>query len=73
MSIRYSVAVAVIGVVTDGLTFCGMLFGSLVGQRSSLGVRVLDGVILIGIKILAERTLFQSNGHPTELARKNRR
>jgi putative Mn2+ efflux pump MntP len=51
---------AVIGVVTAGLTVCGMLLGSRVGQRFGLRVRVLGGVILIGIglKILIEHTLL---------------
>jgi len=40
---------AVIGVVTAGLTVCGMLLGSRVGQRFGLRVRVIGGVILIGI------------------------
>jgi len=49
----------VIGVVTAGLTVCGMLLGSRVGRRFGLRVRVLGGVILIGIglKILLEHTL----------------
>lgn len=49
---------AVIGVITAGLTVCGMLLGSRVGRRFGLRVRVLGGVILIGIgvKILIEHT-----------------
>jgi manganese efflux pump family protein len=52
---------AVIGVITAGLTVCGMLLGSRVGQHFGLRVRVLGGVILIGIglKILVEHTLVQ--------------
>jgi len=52
--------VAVIGVVTAGLTFLGMRLGSRVGERFGLRVRVLGGVILIAIgsKILVEHTLM---------------
>ncbi len=52
---------AVIGVITAGLTVCGMLLGARVGQRFGLRVRVLGGIILIGIgiKILVEHTLMQ--------------
>jgi manganese efflux pump family protein len=51
---------AVIGVITAALTVCGMLLGSRIGQRFGLRVRVLGGVILIGIgiKILLEHTLL---------------
>ena len=51
---------AIIGVVTAGLTVCGMLLGSRFGQRFGQQVRILGGVILIviGIKILVEHTLM---------------
>lgn len=51
---------AVIGVVTAALTVCGMLLGSRLGRRFGLRVRVLGGIILVGIglKILAEHTLM---------------
>lgn len=51
---------AMIGVVTAGLTVCGMLLGSRVGQRFGLRVQILGGIILIsiGIKILVEHTLM---------------
>ena len=49
---------AVIGVVTAALTVCGMLLGGRVGQRFGRRIRILGGVILlgIGIKILIEHT-----------------
>ena len=52
----------VIGVVTAALTVCGMLLGGFVGQRLGKRVRLLGGVILIGIgtKILVEHTLTDS-------------
>ncbi len=51
---------AVIGIITAGLTVCGMLLGSRAGKRFGLRVRVLGGVILIaiGFKILVEHTLM---------------
>lgn len=51
---------AVIGAVTAGMTVCGMVLGSRMGQLFGLRVRVLGGVILtaIGLKILVEHTLM---------------
>ncbi len=51
---------AVIGVITAGLTVCGMLLGSRLGRRFGLRVRILGGGILIaiGFKILVEHTLM---------------
>ncbi len=50
---------AIIGVVTAFLTFCGMRLGCYVGKRFGLRVRILGGIILIGIgiKILLEHLL----------------
>jgi manganese efflux pump family protein len=51
---------AIIGITTAILTILGMILGSRVGQRFGKGVRILGGVILIGIgiKILLEFALF---------------
>ena len=51
---------AVIGVVTASLTVCGMLAGGRVGRRLGRRIRILGGVILlgIGVKILVEHTLM---------------
>jgi manganese efflux pump family protein len=50
---------AVIGVITAALTVCGMLLGERIGQRFGQRIRILGGVILlgIGIKILVEHTV----------------
>lgn len=50
----------VIGVITAAMTLCGMLLGGRIGQRRGRHIRVLGGVILIGIgvKILVEHTLL---------------
>jgi len=50
----------VIGVVTAGMTACAMLIGARVGQRFGVRIRILGGVILmgIGLKILVEHTLM---------------
>jgi putative Mn2+ efflux pump MntP len=49
----------IIGVVTAGLTVCGMLLGARVGHRFGQRVRFLGGVVLIGIglKIVIGHTL----------------
>ena len=41
----------VIGLVTASMTVCGMLVGGRIGQRSGQRIRILGGVILIGIGI----------------------
>jgi putative Mn2+ efflux pump MntP len=50
---------ALIGIVTATLTVCGMFLGSRVGQRFGDRVRILGGLILlgIGVKILVEHTI----------------
>ena len=50
---------AIIGVVTAAMTVGGMLLGGRIGQHFGVRIRVLGGLILvgIGIKILVEHTL----------------
>ncbi len=55
-------AIAVIGVITAGLTTVGMLWGSRLGARFGKGIEIAGGLVLIGIglKILVQHLLEQA-------------
>lgn len=59
IQVRIWQAIAVIGLITAGLTVVGMLFGRRLGARSGRGIEIAGGLVLIGIglKILVQHLM----------------